>query len=91
MTFIHTSNKCTTELIDQAVDVRDAYGLSHLSRRGVTAHVKVMQVSHDVNKAVHRWEKELNSRSGFPRLDMIDLYNTLESLVSVILRYCWAL
>jgi hypothetical protein len=55
--------------------------------RRVTAHAKVIEVSLDVIKAVHHWEKKLNSRSGFPRLDMIDSYDTLESLVPLILVY----
>jgi hypothetical protein len=79
--------QATTGLISDEMDVRDAYGLRRSTRRGVTAHAKVMHVDSDVIKAVHRWEKELNSRSGFPRLDMIDTYDTLVSLVPLILKY----
>jgi hypothetical protein len=83
--------QATTTCIGDEVDVRDVYGLGRSTRRGVTAHAKVMHVNANVIKAVHRWERELNSRSGFPRLDMIDSYNTLESLVPWILEYSRAL
>jgi hypothetical protein len=79
--------QATTDLISAELDVQDAYGLRSLTRRGVTAHAKVMHVNSDVIKAVHRWEKKLNSRSGFPRLDMVDTYDTLVSLVPLILIY----
>jgi hypothetical protein len=67
--------------------VRDAYGIRRSTRRGVTAHAKVMGVEENVIKQVHRWEKEMNSLSGFPRLDMIDAYDELDALVPLILKY----
>jgi hypothetical protein len=44
----------TTTYIGNEIDVRDMYGLGCSSRQGVTAHVKVMEVSSDVVRAVHR-------------------------------------
>jgi hypothetical protein len=79
--------QATTDLISAELDVRDAYDLWRSTHRGVTAHAKVMHVDSDVIKSVHRWEKELNSRSGFPRLDMLDTYDTLVSLFPLILIY----
>jgi hypothetical protein len=49
-------------------------------------HAKVMHVDSKVIKAVHMWEKVLNSRLGLPRLDMIDTYDTVVSLDSLILN-----
>jgi hypothetical protein len=67
------------------------YGIARSIRRGVTAHTRNMDVSIDLLKAVNRWRKEANSQTGNPRLDMPDVYTTLEALLPTILRYSRAL
>ena len=78
--------------IGDEVDIREAYGLARSERRGVTAHARNMEVSVELLNAVNRWRKEANSATGNPRLDMVDVYTTLEeALLPTVLRFSRAL
>jgi hypothetical protein len=69
----------TTDLIVDSVDVRDAYGILRSTRRDVTSQARNMQIPEDDIKAFNRWGKDLNARSGAPRLNMIEVYSKLET------------
>jgi len=79
--------QATTELISNNVDVGDSYGILRSSRRGATAHARNIRVEKDVIDAVHRWRKEALSGGVAIRLDLIDVYTTLEALAPTILGY----
>jgi hypothetical protein len=79
--------QATTNWIDDDVDIRDVYGISRSERRGVTAHARNMDVPGDLVNAVNRWRKEASSVTGNPRLDMMDVYTTLEALLPTVLRF----
>jgi hypothetical protein len=83
--------QATTNLIETSVVVRDIYGLGRLERRGVTAHARNMEVPGDLVNAVNRWRTEATSATGNPRLDMMDVYTTLEALIPTVLRFSRAL
>jgi hypothetical protein len=57
----------------------------------VTAHARNMDVPIPLLNAVNRWRKEANSSTGNPRLDMVDVYTTLEALLPTVLRFSRAL
>jgi hypothetical protein len=76
--------QASTELIGKDVDIRDSYGISRMTRRGVTAHARNMKVDEDLIKAVNRWRKD---GAGTARLDMIELYSEAHPLTPTYLRY----
>jgi hypothetical protein len=78
-----------SELIEADIDVRNEYGIGRSLRRGVTAHARNMGMSDSLVNAVKRWRKETADGTG--RLDMADVYTTLESLTPTILQYSRAL
>jgi hypothetical protein len=67
----------TTDLIEKETDVRNVYGIGRMMRRGATVHVRNMEVSEDLIKAVNRWTKD---DKGAARLDMIELYSASDAL-----------
>jgi hypothetical protein len=69
-----------TELIDKNLDVREAFGILRSLRRGFTSHVKNMELSGEWIDMMNRWRTEANSKTGAPKLDMSDVYASLESL-----------
>lgn len=79
--------QCNTDLIGNQVDVGDAYGILRSSRRGATAHARNIRVEKEVIDAVYRWRKEALSGGVSIRLDLIDVYTTLEALTPTILGY----
>jgi hypothetical protein len=83
--------QATTNSIEDDVDIRDVYGLARSERRGVTAHARNMEVPGDLLNAVNRWRTEATSATGNPRLDMMDVYTTLEALIPTVLRFSRAL
>jgi hypothetical protein len=83
--------QATTDLIGDDIDVREDYGISRSERRGVTAHARNMDIPIDLLNANNRWRKEANSATGNPRLDMMDVYTTLEALLPTVLRFSRAL
>jgi hypothetical protein len=83
--------QATTAHIDDDLEVREAYGIGRTERRGVTAHARNMDVSTDLLNAVNCWRKEATSATGNPRLDMVDVYMTLEALLPTVLRFSRAL
>jgi hypothetical protein len=83
--------QATTDFIEEDVDVREEYGIGRSSRRGVTAHARNMDVAPALLNANNRWRKEANSSTGNPRLDMMDVYTTLEALLPTVLRFSRAL
>ena len=83
--------QATTDLIPNDMDVRDAFGISRSTRRGVTAHARNMDVKTELIYAINRWRKESNSSTENPTMDMADVYTTLEALIPTVLRYSRAL
>ena len=83
--------QATTDLIPNDMDVRDAFGISRSTRRGVTAHARNMDVKTELINAINRWRKESNSSTENPTMDMADVYTTLEALIPTVLRYSRAL
>lgn len=81
----------TTSLIEADIDVRESFGISRSLRRGVTAHARNMEVPVELLNAVNRWRTEATSVTGNPRLDMMDVYTTLEALLPTVLRFSRAL
>jgi hypothetical protein len=79
--------QATTAHIEDEVDVREEFGIGRSQRRGVTAHARNMDVPIPLLNAVNRWRKEANSATGNPRLDMVDVYTTLEALLPTVLRF----
>jgi len=77
----------STDLIPQSVEIRDEYGLSRSSRRGVTAHARNLRIGEDLLKAINRWGKEANTLTGVPRMDMPDTYTTLRSILPLVLEF----
>lgn len=77
--------QATTTYIEDKTNIREVYGLARLERRGVMAHAQNMEVSVELLNAVNRWRKEANSVTGNPRLDMVDVYTTLEALLPTVL------
>jgi hypothetical protein len=78
----------STNLIGEEVCIRDEYGILRSLRRGVTAHAKNMEVGETLVNGINRWRSE---EKGAMRLDMADLYTTLEALLPTVLRYSRAL
>ena len=70
----------STNLINKEMDVRESYGIIRSLRRGFTCHAKNMEVPEEWINAMNRWRTESNSRTGAPRLDMLDVYSTLDAL-----------
>jgi len=79
------------ECIKTSVDVRSAYGILRSLRRGVTGHARNMKVDREVIEAVNRWRKETMSNGVGLRLDLIDVYTALDSLLPTLLEYSRAL
>jgi hypothetical protein len=50
-----------------------------------------MEVTVELLNAVNWWRKEANSVTGKTRLDMVDVYTTLEALLPTVLRFSRAL
>ncbi len=58
------------------------------SRRGATAHARNMKVGKDVIEAVHCWRREAFGGAGVTlRLDLIDVYTSLDALAPTLLEY----
>jgi hypothetical protein len=75
-------------LIAEEVCVRDEYGLDRSTRRAGTIHAKNMRVPDDVVNANNRWRREaVNGTGGGSRLDLIEVYTTLEALLPTALRF----
>jgi hypothetical protein len=80
-----------TNLFPEDVVVRDECGISRSLRRTLTAHARNMGIDIDLLKAINRWRAEFSSKTGNPRLDMPDVYTTLESLLPTHLQFSLAL
>jgi hypothetical protein len=76
--------QATTDLIDSEVVVRDDYGILRSERRGATAHARNMGVLKELVNTINRWRSE---EAGAVRLDMADVYTTLEALIPTMLQY----
>jgi hypothetical protein len=83
--------QATTTFIAKGMDVRSEYGIGRSNRRGVTAHARNMEVGREIISAINRWHEEANSSTGDPRMDMADIYTTLDALIPSVLRYSRAL
>ena len=76
----------TTEFIDKAMDVDEAYGILRSSRRGMTAHARNMGVTKDELKTFNRRSSDMNSYTGGGRLDMAEVYSSLDAIKPTLLR-----
>ena len=75
-----------TDLIDKNLDVREAFGILRSLHRGFASHAKNMELPGEWIDMMNRWRTEANSKTGAPRLDMSDVYASLESLKPLLLR-----
>lgn len=77
-----------SEAIDNQVEIPETFGIMRSSRRGATAHARNRKVGKDVIEAVHRWRKEALGGAGVSiRLDLIDVYTSLDALSPTLLEY----
>jgi hypothetical protein len=76
-----------TNLIPQDVEIRDECGLARTLRRTVTAHARNMGISIEIIKGINRWRSKFTSKTDNPRLDMPDVYATLEALIPTHLQF----
>jgi hypothetical protein len=81
----------TTELFAQDLIIRDECGIARTIRRTLTAHARNMGIDIELLKAINRCRSEFSSKTGNPRLDIPDVYTTLESLLPTHLQFSWAL
>jgi len=80
--------QANSDAISNQVEIPDTYGIMRSSRRGATAHARNMKVGKDVIEAVHRWRKEAFGGAGVSlRLDLIDVYTSLDALSPTLLEY----
>ena len=77
----------TTNSIERSINVREAYGILRSIRRGATVHARNMGVSKEVIEAVHRWQREALGTGYGIRLDLIDVYTSLDALSPTLLKY----
>jgi hypothetical protein len=79
--------QATTDLFPSDCAIRDECGIARSLRRTVTAHARNMGIHKDIVNAINRWRVEFGSKTDDPRLDMADVYTTLESLLPTHLRF----
>jgi hypothetical protein len=79
--------QATTTLFPNECVIRDECGIARSLRRTVTAHARNMGIDKELVKAINRWRSEFASRTDNPRLDMPDVYTTLESLLPTHLQF----
>jgi hypothetical protein len=79
--------QATTDFFPDDVVIRDECGIARSIRRTVTAHARNMGIDPHVVKANNRWRVEFGSKTGNPRLDMPDVYTTLDSLLPTLLQF----
>jgi hypothetical protein len=46
-----------------------------------------MRIDKELRDAINRWGKEVNTKLGVARLDMGDIYTTLEAIMPLILEF----
>ena len=76
-----------SDFIKNDVDIGECYGILRSSRRGATAHARNVKIERDIIEAVHRWRQEAFGSGISLRLDLIDVYTTLDALAPTLLRY----
>lgn len=79
------------DLISPEVDVQNEYGLPRTMRRSATAHAHNMCLPKYLMDAIHQWGKEMNAKTGVPRLDMQDTYTTIDSICPLVLEFAWGM
>jgi hypothetical protein len=79
--------QAATDLFPDGVEIRDECGIARTLRRTVTAHARNMGIDIELVKAINRWRSEFSSKTDNPRLDMPDVYTTLESLLPTHLKF----
>jgi hypothetical protein len=77
----------TTDLFPADLLISEECGIGRSLRRTVTAHARNMGIDSDIVSANNRWRTERGSKTGAPRLDMPDVYTTLESLIPALLQF----
>lgn len=65
----------------------ETYGIRRSLRRGVTTHALNVGISKDLLASINRWRLQKESRTGAPRLDMVDLYAELDTLKPLFLEF----
>lgn len=75
------------DLIESDIDVREDYGLSRSSRRGVTTHARNIGIPEGVIQANNRWRKEESARGGRPWLTMQDYYTDVKQSLPLLLKF----
>lgn len=68
-------------------DLGEIYGIRRSLRRGVTTHALNQGVGKELLANVNRWRLEKASKTGAPRLDMVDVYAELETLKPLFLEF----
>jgi hypothetical protein len=76
----------TTNTIENSINIREAYGILRSIRRGATVHARNMGISKEIIEAVHRWQKEALGTGYGIRLDLIDVYTSLDALSPTLLK-----
>ena len=73
--------QATTYYFPDDPDIRDDCGIVRSIRRTITGHAPNMGIDSNIVKANNRWRIEFGSKTGAPRLDIPDVYTTLDSLL----------
>ena len=83
--------QATTDFFPESLDIREECGIVRTIWRTLTAHARNMGIDVELLKSINRWRSEFSSKTGNPRLDMPDVYTTLESLLPLHLQFSLAL
>ena len=75
----------TSEHIKAAVEVAEVYGILRSSRRGATTHGRNVKIDREIIEAVHRWRQEAFGGGVSLRLNLIDVYTSLDALAPTLL------
>ena len=73
--------------ISDSLDVAEVYGILRSSRRGATAHARNVKIGKYIIEAVNRWRKEAFGRGVSLRLDLLDVFTSLDALAPTLLGY----
>jgi len=73
--------------ISDSLDVAEVYGILRSSRRGATAHARNVKIGKYIIEAVNRWRQEAFGRGVSLRLDLLDVFTSLDALAPTLLGY----
>lgn len=77
----------STAAIKSSENVREAYRILRSGRRGATAHARNMKIPRYGIEAVRRWRIEALVGGVGIRLDLIDVFTSLDALAPTLVRY----